>query len=688
MILGRTASVIPVRPSAHSGPRVWLSKGRNCKIRRDGGHHRVSLLRSARSLWVLAWTALAAAGSQASPPPPSVEVFGALPAQTQPVLSSDAHWIAWMEKTERNPHIVIFDLNARRIARIAALPERTALRSLQWSDGETLLATLRATLEAQAAARPVQAYFLTIALTPTGEGALILPSSNARAMGAYTAMSTRMIRARTTKPHTVIMSSGDGLLEVDSSSGKSKTIKTGNVHTVDWAVDRDGKPMAREDWDWRTSAYHVYALNGDFVKTILSKDDSSAPVLAGLLPDDSGIVLLASNGHAHQAAWMVPLDGSPQKLLMEDPNADLTGAFTDAYTGAIIGFYASGTKTSVQWLDPVAQRRQDVLQRSFPNQQVDVYGWSIDGDKTLARVQSPSSPPIYYLIDFKSRRADIAAEEYPALAGVKLGEFKEITYKARDGTDIPAYLTLPPESVSGVHPLVVLPHGDPNGRDYPSFNWIVQFLASRGYAVLQPQFRGSSGFGEAFERAGYRQWGGLMQDDVTDGVRAMIDQQIADPKRVCILGFAYGGYAALAGAAFTPDLYRCAISVNGVSDLRSLFNDTVPQSSSRVTIRSAAMSHWSERVSAPNDSALDKKSPIHSVAQIKVPILLVYGNSGGAASNSQSLKMEAALRSAGKEVTLVELADEGQWLSRTETRVKLLSSLESFLYDNLQNAQP
>jgi dipeptidyl aminopeptidase/acylaminoacyl peptidase len=687
MILGRTASVISVRPSAHSGPRVWLSKGRNCRIRGDGGRHRVLLSRFARSLWVLAWTALAAAGSQANPGPPSVEVFGALPAQTQPVLSSDAHWIAWMEETERNPHIVIFDLNARRTARIAALPERTALRSLQWSDSETLLATVYATQEAQARTHPVQAYFLTIALTPTGEGALILPSSNTRAMGAYTAMSTRMIRARTTKPHTVIMSSVYDLLEVDSSSGKTRTIRTGNEHTVDWAVDRDGKPIAREDWDGRTRAYHVYALNGDIVKTILSKDDSSAPVLAGLLPDDSGIVLLANNGRAHQAAWMVPLDGSSQKLLMEDPDADLTAAFTDAYTGAIIGFYASGTKTSVKWLDPIAQRRQDVLQRSFPNQQVDVYGWSIDGDKTLARVQSPSSPPVYYLIDFKSHRADIAAEEYPALASVKLGEFKEITYKARDGTDIPAYLTLP-ESVSGVHPLVVLPHGDPNGRDYPSFNWIVQFLASRGYAVLQPQFRGSSGFGEAFEKAGYRQWGGLMQDDVTDGVRAMIDQQIADPKRVCILGFAYGGYAALAGAAFTPDLYRCAISVNGVSDLRSLFNDTVPQSSPWLTVRSAAMSHWTERVSAPNDSALDKKSPIHSVAQIKAPILLVYGDSGGAASNSQSLKMEAALRSAGKQVTLVELADEGQWLSRTETRVKLLSSLESFLNDNLQNAQP
>jgi dipeptidyl aminopeptidase/acylaminoacyl peptidase len=637
---------------------------------------------------VFALTLLAAAGSGANPQPPSAEVFGALPAETHAALSPDARWIAWMDETQRKPQIVVFDLNARRVARVAALPERIRLNSLQWSDSETLLATLIETASVQVVARRAQAYSLTIALTPTGEGSLMLPSSYRRATGANVALAARMIRARTTKPHTVIMSIGDGLLEVDTTNGKSERIKVGNEHTVGWAVDRNGKPVAREDWDWKTSAYRVYALQEESIKEILRTDDTSAPTLVGLLPDDSGLVLLATNGHAHQCAWMLPIDGSPQKLLAEDPDADLTAAFVDAYSGSIIGFYASGTKTNVEWLDPVAQRRQDVLQRSFPNQRVDVYGWTTDGAKTLARVQSPTSPPIYYLIDFKTHRADIAAEEYPALAGVKLGELREITYKARDGTDIPAYLTLPPESVSKPQPLVVLPHTGPNNRDYPTFNWIVQFLASRGYAVLQPQFRGSSGFGDAFQRAGYRQWGGLMQDDLTDGVRAMVDQQIADPQRVCILGFAYGGYAALAGAAFTPDIYRCAVSVNGVSDLRAWLNETVPQSIPEATVYSAALSQWTERIGAPNDTVIDKKSPIHSVAPIKAPILIVYGDSDSVVPNAQSLKMEASLRAAGKQVSLIKLADEDHWLSHTETRVQLLNALESFLHDNLQKGQP
>jgi dipeptidyl aminopeptidase/acylaminoacyl peptidase len=141
-----------------------------------------------------------------------------------------------------------------------------------------------------------------------------------------------------------------------------------------------------------------------------------------------------------------------------------------------------------------------------------------------------------------------------------------------DGRDIPAYLTIPPETKPESLPLVVLPHDGPESRDLPVFDWLAQFLATRGYAVLQPQFRGSTGFGQAHQSAGYQQWGGSMQDDLTDGVNALISQGLANPARVCIVGLDYGGYAALAGAAFTPELYKCAASINGISDLQSLFD--------------------------------------------------------------------------------------------------------------------
>jgi dipeptidyl aminopeptidase/acylaminoacyl peptidase len=622
---------------------------------------------------------------------PAAEVFGALPAQTHAVLSPDGHWLAWMDQKSIKPHIVIFDLNAHKVQRDAALPAQTKLRALNWNASDTLLATLSETGETRSAVSRAREYFLTVALEATGQGAQMLPASNGRSEDARAAMAARIIRMGTTKPHTVIMSSSiatrhgaDCLLEVDTTNGKSEIIKCGNEHTVAWGVDRSGKPIARQDWDYLKQAYRVYALKGDSIKEILRKDDSSPPVLAGLLPDDTALVLLASNGRPHQAAWALPLDGSPLKLLAEDPDADITAAYTDPYTGAIAGVYESGVKTNLRWLDPAAQHRQEVLQRAFPDREVGVYGWTTDGTKTLARVETPNSPPIYYLVDFTTKRADIAAEEYPALAGVKLGELKEITYKARDGTAIPAYLTLPPDKTTAAGPLVVLPHGGPNERDYPTFNWIVQFLASRGYAVLQPQFRGSTGFGDAFREAGYRQWGGLMQDDVTDGVQAMIERGIADPRRVCIAGISYGGYAALAGAAFTPKLYACAASVNGISDLRALLEETVPMGvPGMYRVVSASMSTWKERIGSPSDSSLDKKSPINSIASIAAPVLIVYGNGDSVVPNVQSERMGQALSAAGKRVTVVKLTGEDHWLSRTETRVQMLKALESFLHESL-----
>ena len=227
---------------------------------------------------------------------------------------------------------------------------------------------------------------------------------------------------------------------------------------------------------------------------------------------------------------------------------------------------------------------------------------------------------------------------------------------------------------------MVLPHGGPQARDYLAFDWLVQFLSSRGYAVLQPQFRGSTGFGDAFREAGYRQWGGLMQDDVTDGVHAMIEQGIADPHRICIVGASYGGYAALAGAAFTPDLYSCAASISGVSDLPALMREEVPLYDG---IISNSMSDWKAHIGGPNDSNLAAKSPINSVKAIKIPILIVYGTGDSIVPNAQSEKMASALKSAGKTVTVAVLAGEDHWLSRTESRVQLLKELETFLGKNL-----
>jgi len=656
---------------------------------------RFSFATPALLLLVTAFTSVgpsAAAAEIASDTPPPAAAFGALPANTDVVLSPNGRRLAWVDHEHDKPRVVMFDVDARKELRILALSERLKLRYLVWNDDETLLVTFSETSESKVAIQTSREYFINIAYDASGGEGRLLPaaektahgSADAKAQAAVrTAAFAYVVRSRVSQPHTVIMSGqGAPLMAVDTLTGIPTTIKYGNAHTVRWIVDRDGKPVAREDWDYLKRAYRLYALVGESIREILRKDDSDQPKIAGILADDSALVLLAENGRPHEAAWALPLDGSPTRPLADDPDADITGVSYNS-SGAIVGVYVSGSKTQMHWLDPAAQHREEILQRAFPGREVSVQGWSSDGSRTLARVELPSAPPVYYLVDFNAHRADIAAEEYPGIAGAKLGELKEISYKARDGTPIPAYLTMPPGRQAGPVPLVVLPHGGPQARDYPFFDWMVQFLATRGYAVLQPQFRGSTGFGEAFERAGYRQWGGLMQDDVSDGVRAMIDEGIADPRRVCIVGMSYGGYAALAGAAFTPTLYACAASINGVSDLRALMQEQVPMYGNWVRYVSTSQSQWKERVGSETDSRLDTKSPIKSVAAITIPVMIAYGTGDGVVPNEQSIRMAEALQKAGKAVTVVKLPDEDHWLSQAQTRTQLLQALESFLKQHL-----
>ena len=622
--------------------------------------------------WITWFTGVASVfvmqGTLAAPPmaAPSVEAFGSMPAESSVVLSPDGRRLAWLDRTEPKPRIIMFDVANKKRERVLAVPENLRLVSIQWNDNETLLAGYQELGSNR---------FRFVAVDASGGAERLLPKGT-------------LIATRLAKPHTVIMSiTAPGcrcLIEVDTATADYRVIKIGNREfTAAWVVNSAGEAVAREDWDWRNSAYNVLSLATEKPRNILSRKDSEPPKLAGVLADGSALVLLDTNGQAHQAAWALPLNGSPLKLIAEDPNADITSVYHDPYTGAITGVYLSGNVTKVRWLDAAAQHRQDVLDKAFAGRDVEVYGWSIDGTKTLARVETAFSPPVYYLVDFTTHRADIAAEEYPSLANVPLAEVKQISYKARDGTEIPAYLTSPAAKSSGAAPLVVLPHGGPQSRDYLTFNWMVQFFASRGYVILQPQFRGSIGFGEVFRQAGYRQWGGLMQDDVTDAVHAMIEQGIADPHRVCIVGIGYGGYAALAGAAFTPDVYTCAVSIDGYTDIVALLQATTPTNNRTY---SSSLDSWKAHIGGPGDSNLSRKSPINSARSINIPILLVYSTAEGALLNSQSERMAKALEDIGKVVKVTKIQDADGWMWHNETRIQVLTEIEAFLAKSLQGS--
>jgi dipeptidyl aminopeptidase/acylaminoacyl peptidase len=265
---------------------------------------------------------------------------------------------------------------------------------------------------------------------------------------------------------------------------------------------------------------------------------------------------------------------------------------------------------------------------------------------------------------------------------VALGPVREFPYPARDQYSLLAYLTLPPGASERNLPVVVLPHGGPESRDDPGFDWMTQFLASRGYAVFQPQFRGSSGFGAAHADAGRKQWGLRMQDDVTDGVKALIDQGIADPRRICIAGISYGGYAALAGATFTPELYACAASIGGVSDLPNMLGWVQKD----LGKESNSLAYWRDHIGGTTDPQVVAKSPARFATAIRAPILLIHGTDDTTVPIDQARGMARALTAAGKKFELIELEGDDHYLSSSATRVRALRELERFLAIHLPDA--
>ena len=330
------------------------------------------------------------------------------------------------------------------------------------------------------------------------------------------------------------------------------------------------------------------------------------------------------------------------------------------------------------FLDPADQAAWKKVERAFKGQVVQLESWSSDRKRIIVSVDGSESGYAYFKVDLVTRHADWLGNVYRDIESGTTGTRTGFTYTAADGTDIPAYLSLPPGRSAKALPLVVLPHGGPAAHDDPGFDWWAQALASRGYAVLQPQFRGSTGFGGEHRNAGYGQWGRKMQSDLSDGVRALAKAGTIDPGRVCITGGSYGGYAALAGVTLEQGVYRCAVSLAGPADLRRM----LAQDASRAGgTHNDTIRYWQRFMGAsgPSDRALDAISPAMLAGKVTVPVLLIHGKDDTVVEYSQSELMAAALRRAGKPVEFVTLKGEDHWLSRSETRQQMLAATVAFL---------
>jgi dipeptidyl aminopeptidase/acylaminoacyl peptidase len=615
--------------------------------------------------------------------PPSVDAFATLPNISDVELSPNGQRIAWADRSTSEERAVVFDLQAGKITRQFSVGTTMKLDDLRWSDDDTLLIDVEEIYHIPTVEQPHESVSRTIAGdVASGEARILLMSSMTR---QYVLVS-HLIAWRTSRPGTVIMSSFDqvrynwvqALFAVDTHSGKGTLLERGTQYTDDWVVDSDGKPVARSEWT-PGPHYRVLAKHGGGWREIYERSDGSWLTLHGLSSDGTAVVATGPRDKGRRVLWSLPLDGSGAHVLFEDPAYDVTSVSRNRFTGQLERVRLGGPEQPYHWVEPKAEARQQSLSRVFKDRRVLLFGSSEDGKRLLAAVDGPSQPVVYYLVDLTTHRADIVGERYPELTGATLGEVRILHAPARDGLDITSYLTLPPGVAAQRLPLVVLVHDGPSDRDDYAFDWWAQFLASRGYAVLQPQFRGSWGFGEDFREKGKGQWGRAMQDDIADAVRSVVATGVVDAKRICVMGRGYGGYAALAGAAFTPELYACAVSINGVSNLPDMIGELKSLRGNEYR----ELGYWSDSIGSANDPNVINRSPVRAAAQVEAPILLMHSESDTVIPVWQSEQMSRELGIYNKTVTFLKIPGDDHWLSRGETRKRVLTEIERFLASHL-----
>jgi dipeptidyl aminopeptidase/acylaminoacyl peptidase len=351
---------------------------------------------------------------------------------------------------------------------------------------------------------------------------------------------------------------------------------------------------------------------------------------------------------------------------------DIDGIVTDREQTRLLGVATTENSSRVHWLDPDMAKLQDAMDKALPGRQASILSMDAKRQRLVVLVGGADRPGSYYFMDADDGRLQRIGHVNIKIGATALNPVRTIRYKARDGLEMSAVLTLPARREAKALPVVVMPHGGPFARDSEEWDWWAQFLAERGYAVIQPNFRGSSGFGTDFANKGEGQWGLAMQDDVNDALAWLGKEGIGDPKRAAIVGASYGGYAALRAAQREGGLYRCAISFAGVSDL-----DALRKYDSNF-LNSGRRSDWL-RKQAPD---LKSVSPLNFPEQFSIPVLLVHGKADQRVPVKQSRQMADRLKQAGKKVTYIEQPLGDHHLSREEDRLGLLKATEAFLAEH------
>lgn len=635
-------------------------------------------------VWV-AMAFVAAFGSQAHAAP--LEAYGRLPAIDMVELSPAGERFALVAR--QGDQRVLYVRRASGDAEAEAVMPlgQSKVRDIEWVGEDQLLIFGTNTLHVQGLTVAKQEWLGAIHVDlRTRKPKMLLQNSNKLVQAIFGWYGARNVDGRwygylggltydQFKPRFEGGALHPNLYRVDLETGGVSLAADSHKADVSWMLAGDGEVAARLIYDPRNRDYELFAgeRGGDAVLRRSAPSGRDGVWMAGFGRTPDTILLFEQIDGDLVGREVSPKVGGEGEVLFHD--ADVVRPVHSRITRLLIGT-VDRRDGALKLYDRNDQRRVDAAGKAFPGLNAVLSSYAEDFDRMIFLTDGANDAGTYWLVDIAKKSAVPIGSVRPDIPDKEVGPIRMVTYSAQDGTKIEGALTLPAGRPASALPLVVLPHGGPLvSGDRATFDWWAQAFASRGYVVLQPNFRGTLGYGEAFRQAAFGELGRKMQTDLTDGVADLAAQGLIDPSRVCIVGASYGGYAALAGVTLQQGAYRCAVSVAGLSDLA----DFVSWINNKTGEDRRAVTFWRELTGVAGRQDLRSISPAALAEQADAPILLIHGEDDVVVPIVQSRIMDRALRRAGKPVDFVEMKGEDHWLSKEETRLQMLSAAVAFV---------
>jgi dipeptidyl aminopeptidase/acylaminoacyl peptidase len=593
-----------------------------------------------------------------------------------PSISPDGNQVAMVTRAENTRVLVVLDsVKRERRGLMAAITDTFELSWCSFKANDRLLCGLRGTQFAAGQPYPVSRM---VAIDTTGKAKpKVLVQNGSNGMSQY---QDRITDWQMQDPRHVLIELTDEysvfptVHALDIYTGLTSVVQRARSPILSWTTDRTGVVRFGAGFDNNKATYITRDSADGSWRTLAKWELGEGDFEALGFGPTPGTLLVNASHNGRDAIFEMDLnEKANRQLLFADPEVDVGGPIYWPADRRIVGFRYDNDKPQRMVFDAQAKGIFDAIDGVLPNAVNYVIDSSADGRKLLIASSKDTRPTDFHVLDLDQKKMNRVASANPALANAQLAPMQPVRIKAPDGKMLPGYLTLPVGSSGKKVPMIVYPHGGPHVRDHWGFDEMVQFFASRGYAVLQVNYRGSTGYGYEWYDAGLQNWGTVMVDDISAATRWAIAEGIADPAHTCIVGWSYGGYAALMSAVREPDLYRCSVSIAGVSDLKALANEDGRFYGGRKAVN---------RILGTDTDELKAGSPLRSPEKIKVPVLLVHGDDDIQVLVDHSKRMARALDGAKKKYELVIIKDGNHSLSRFEWRTTLLTKLEAFLAAN------